>query len=130
MKENKLTYNLEYDINSGAIEVYSPNFIHSRFKSYSHLEATARMHGYNVLEACNSMMIMYSMNYCKDINDEGRKWCFEVVEKWRQYYLVMKSKKKYKCKECGWKGKITDMEDGIINDYSCPDCGEDFNLQN
>lgn len=128
MNDIKLTYNLQKDIDSGAIKVYSPNNINDLFKTYAHLEATARLHGFNPLEACDSLMSMYRMNYCRDENNVDRAWCFDVVKKWEDYYSVMKNKKKYKCKECGWKGKITEMEEGIIAEHCCPECNEEFDL--
>jgi hypothetical protein len=123
-----LKYDLKKDFESGEIEVYSPNDINDRFKSYSHLEGTARLHGFNVLEAANSMMNMYRLNYCNKGRESDRKKPFEVVEKWQKYYLVMKDKKTHKCNECGWKGKIKDMGEGISHEYSCPECNEDFDL--
>ena len=128
MEANKLTYDLQKDIDSGAIKVYSPNDINYVFKDYAHLEQTSRLHGYNALEGAKSMMSMYKLNYCRNENDPNRQWCFEAVKKWETYYSVMKSNKKYKCKECGWKGKISEMNDGIWEEYCCPNCDEDFNI--
>lgn len=121
-----LTYNLQKDIDSGAILIYSPNDMNDKFDSYAQVEATAKLHGFNVLEACNSLMIMYGLNYCKIGRD--RAWCNDVVDKWNAYYMVLKSKKKYKCKECGWKGKIIEMGEGIMSEYGCPNCDEDFDI--
>lgn len=119
----KFSYNLEKDITEGLIEVYSPNFINSKFDSYEHLKATAALHSMNPLEAANNMMSMYRLNYSRN-NEIAR----ERVEKWNAYYAVLKSRKKYKCKECGWKGKITEMALGIWEEHACPNCDQDLDL--
>lgn len=119
----KITYNLEKDINSGAIEVYSSNSINWKYETFDDLERTSRLHSMNTLEAANSMMQMYSMNYSRRSELARNR-----VNKWNEYYDTMKSKKKYKCKECGWKGKITEMSDGIDHEHCCPECNEDFDL--
>lgn len=128
METLKLTYNLEKDVNSGAIKVYSPNDINDLFKDYDRLKRTASMHSFSPLEAANSMMSMYRMNYCKSGREEDRASSFDAVKRWDEYYATLKSKKKYTCKECGWKGKITDMADGIDEEFSCPTCNEDFKM--
>jgi hypothetical protein len=128
MEAIKLTYNLEKDVNSGAIKVYSPNHINDFFKNYNHLVLTASMHSFSPLEAANSMMSMYRMNYCKPGREEDRPESFDAVNKWNEYYAILKSRKKYKCKECGWKGKIIEMDDGIEEEFCCPNCREDFKM--
>jgi predicted RNA-binding Zn-ribbon protein involved in translation (DUF1610 family) len=119
----ELTYNLEKDINSGAIEVYAPNWVDRKFKTYDDLHRTAKMHGMNTLAAANNMMSMYKLNYLNK-NEKSN----EIIRKWEAYYSVVKSNKKHKCKECGWKGMISQMNEGIDSEYSCPECDEDFDL--
>lgn len=124
MENNSYSYNLEKDIDNGLIEVYSPNYLNDKFTSYQDLKSTARLHAMNPLEAANNMMSMYSFNYARR-NPQAK----ERVNKWSAYYSTVKDKKKYKCSECGWKGKITEMADGIWHDNSCPECNNDFDLE-
>lgn len=76
------TYNLEKDINSGAIEVYSPNRVNDKFENYQSLFDTSRLHGVNPLKGAKSMMSMYSLNYAgKDHYPEAQK----RIDAWNEY---------------------------------------------
>lgn len=77
-----LTYNLEKDMNSGAIEVHSPNFVNDRFNDYEHLMSTAKMQGVKPLKCAKSMMSMYKLNYGgKEHYPEAKK----RISAWESY---------------------------------------------
>lgn len=120
----KLTYDLQNDMDSGAIEVYSPNGINRKINSYQELVDTGRFHGFNPWACAKSLMSMYALNYDRPEKPIAQ----ERLAKWRKYIEVVDSKKKYKCGECGWIGKVSEMGDGLHTEFSCPNCTEDFDL--
>lgn len=123
----KITYNLEKDINSGAIEIYSPNGFNLKIRDYENLKQTASFHSTNPLSCAEFLMNMYALNYGYSY---GSKIANERLNKWGKYLSVIKNKKMYKCKECGWKGRESEMELSNIPDwiYECPNCRNEFNL--
>jgi len=123
-----MEYNLRKDIESGAIEVISPN--NGKVMTWDVIERSASLHSTSILSYCDSSVDMARMNYCRDFqtgnwNNEVRK----KVEKWQKYYQSMKSRKKYKCKDkfCGWTGRIGELAEGMETEYSCPECNTDIN---
>jgi hypothetical protein len=58
-----ITYNLKEDINSGAIEIYSPNTLNSKIANWDSLAATANLHNVKPLYAAKKMMQLYEWNY-------------------------------------------------------------------
>lgn len=82
MSEIKFTYNLEKDINSGAIEVYTPNLVNDRIMNFESLKGTASLHGMTPLKGAKAMMKMYDMNYG---NKEHYPQAQERIDKWKNY---------------------------------------------
>ena len=94
-----ITYNLKEDINSGAIEIYSPNTLNSKITNWDSLAATANLHNVKPLYAAKKMMQMYEWNY-------GRKEDYpqaeERINNWKKYienYSAMTKWKKYATKK-------------------------------
>ena len=120
METLKLTYNLEKDVNSGAIKVYSPNDINDLFKDYDRLRRTASMHSFSPLEAANSMMSMYRMNYCKLGREEDRASSFDAVKRWSEYYVTLKSKKNILVRSADGKVRLLIWSMALMKNFPVP----------
>ena len=126
----KLTYNLQKDVESGAIKIYCPNTYGRPPDTWESIVINAKFHGYTELAYCINTMSMWHMNYgsfCGKTGDE-RKWVDEHYKFVSEYLEALKDKRKYKCKECGWRGKRSEMPEGIFTDYACPQCNSDWDL--
>lgn len=87
---SNFTYILKNDLNSGAIEIYSPNLLHDRILNWDSLVASAKLHNVKPLEVAKKFMQMYEWNY-------GGKSHYPIAQKridnWNKYI-------KNRIKEC------------------------------
>jgi hypothetical protein len=122
----KLTYNLEKDMESGEIEIYSSNSKTKPPYTFEGLLNLANLHSTSALQAAHSSMTYYKFNYLNTEEERAENPRYAMVKKWEQYYETIKSNKRYKC-SCGWKGKEIETQENHFGECICPDCRTTIN---